>query len=104
MLTGEVVYWSSKKQPIITFSTTEAKFVEVAAYVCQTLWMRRILEKLSHAQDGCTTMRCDNSSTIEFSKIHVMHGYSKHIDVQFHFLRDFTRDGVVELVHCGFQD
>jgi hypothetical protein len=24
--------------------------------------------------------------------------------VQFHFLRDFTRDGVVELVHCGFQD
>jgi hypothetical protein len=76
MLTGEAVSWSLKKQPIITLSTTEAKFVEVAAYVCQTLWMRRILEKLSHAQDGCTTMRCDNSSTIEFSKIHVMHGYS----------------------------
>jgi hypothetical protein len=71
MLTGEAVSWSSKKQPIITLSTTEAKFVEVAAYVCQTLWMRRILEKLSHAQDGCTIMRCDNSSTIEFSKIHV---------------------------------
>ena len=34
----------------------------------------------------------------------VMHGRSKHIDVRFYFLRDLTRDEVVELVHCGSQD
>jgi hypothetical protein len=33
-----------------------------------------------------------------------MHGRSKHIDVRFHFLRDLTRDGVVELKHCGTQE
>lgn len=33
-----------------------------------------------------------------------MHGRSKHIDVRFHFLRDLTKEGVVELVHCGTQD
>jgi hypothetical protein len=66
--------------------------------------MRRILEKLNHAQDGCTTLMCDNSSTIKLSKNPIMHGHSKHIDVRFHFLRDITRDRVIELVHCGSQD
>jgi hypothetical protein len=33
-----------------------------------------------------------------------MHGRSKHIDVRFHFLRDLTRDRVIELLHCGSQD
>ena len=44
---------------------------------------------------------CDNNSTIKLSKNPVLHGRSKHIDVRFHFLRDLTRDGVVELVYCN---
>jgi len=31
----------------------------------------------------------------------MMHGRSKHIDVRFHFLRELTQTGVVELVHCN---
>ena len=33
-----------------------------------------------------------------------MHGRSKHIDVRFHFLRDLTKDGSVELVYCDTQE
>jgi hypothetical protein len=33
-----------------------------------------------------------------------MHGRSKHIDVKFHFLRDLTREGTVELVHYSTQE
>ncbi|RVW84289.1 Retrovirus-related Pol polyprotein from transposon TNT 1-94 [Vitis vinifera] len=58
------------------------------------------MKKLSHEQKGCTTIMCDNSSTIKLSRNQVMHGRSKHIDVRFHFLRDLTKDGVVELIHC----
>lgn len=97
------VSWSSRKQPIVTLSTTEAEFVAAAACACQAVWMRRILEKLSHSQTS-TIVLCDNSSTIKLSKNPVMHGRSKHIDVRFHFLRDLTREGVVKLIHCGTQD
>ena len=34
----------------------------------------------------------------------IIHGRSKHIDVRFHFLRDLTRDKVIELVHYDSQD
>ena len=33
-----------------------------------------------------------------------MHGRSKHIDVRFHFLRDLTKEGTIELVHCNTQE
>ena len=55
-------------------------------------------------QEKCTTILCDNSSTIKLSKNPVLHGRSKHIDIRFHFLRDLVKDGVVDLSHCNTQD
>ena len=47
--------WSSKKQPVVTLSTTEAKFIAAASCACQGVWLRRVLEKLGHTQSKCTT-------------------------------------------------
>jgi hypothetical protein len=33
-----------------------------------------------------------------------MHGWSKHIDVCFHFLRDLTKERIMELIYCGTRD
>lgn len=104
LLSSGAVTWSSKKQPVVTLSTTEAEFIAAASCTCQSVWMRRILEKLRHEQSECTDVFCDNSSEIKLSKNPVMHGRSKHIDVRFHFLRDLTKDGVVKLEHCGSKD
>nr|DAD19628.1 TPA_asm: hypothetical protein HUJ06_021091 [Nelumbo nucifera] len=80
ILSSGAVSWLSKKQPIVMLSTTEAEFVAAAACDCQAVWMRRVLKRLSHEQKGCTTIMCDNSSTIKLSRNPVMHGRSKHID------------------------
>ena len=96
-----VTCFFSKKQSIVTLSTTEAEFVAATVCACQGVWMKRILKELGHFDGGCTTMMCDNSSTIKLSKNLVMHGRSKHIDVRFHFLRNLTKEGTIELVHCG---
>ena len=104
MLGTRVVSWSSRKQPVVTLSTMRAEFIQVASCACQGVWLRRILEKLGHVQGVCTTIYCDNSSAIKLSRNPVLHGRSKHIDVRFHFLRELTRDGIVELVHCSTQE
>ena len=74
MLSSGAVSWSSRKQPVVSLSITEAKFIAATSCACQAIWMRRILEKLSHTQGSCTTMFCNNSSTIKLSKNPVMHG------------------------------
>ena len=104
MLSSGAVAWSSRKQPIVTLSTTEAEFVAAAACSCQAVWMKRIMQKLGYDGSKSTTIYCDNSSAIKLSKNPVMHGRSKHIDVRFHFLRELAREGIVHLKHCGTQE
>ncbi|MCI81510.1 hypothetical protein A2U01_0102784, partial [Trifolium medium] len=33
-----------------------------------------------------------------------MHGRCKHIDVRYHFLRDLTKENIIELVHCRSEE
>ncbi|MCI01256.1 copia-type polyprotein [Trifolium medium] len=103
MLGSCSISWSSKKQAIVTLSTTEAEFEAAASCACQGIWLRRILEQLGQTQK-CTIINCDNNSSIKLSKNPVMHGRCKHIDVRYHFLRDLTKEGVVELNHCSSMD
>lgn len=38
-------------------------------------------------------LHVDNRSAIELMKNHVLHGRSKHIDVRFHFIREYIERG-----------
>lgn len=96
MYGSTAVAWSSKKQPRVTLSTTEAEFIVVASCACQAFWLRRLLNELHCSQYESTLIYCDNSLAVKLSKIQVMHGRSKHIDVRFHFLQELTKkDGVL---------
>ncbi|RVW79953.1 Retrovirus-related Pol polyprotein from transposon RE2 [Vitis vinifera] len=104
MLNYGAIAWSSKKQQIVTLSTTEAEFVAAASSSCQAIWLRRLLEVLYNQQQGPTVIYCDNLSAIKLSKNLVLHGRSKHIAVRYHFLRDLCKDGVIDLVFCKSED
>ena len=104
LLSSGAISWSSKKQPIVSLSSTEAEFIAVASCACQAVWLKRVLGKLGQNQGKPTIIHCDSSSAIKLSKNPVMHGRSKHIDVLFHFLRELTKAGTVKLVHCGTQE
>lgn len=103
LMSGGAVAWSSRKQPIVTLSSTEAEYVAAATCACQAIWMRRVLKEIGHEQEDQMVLFCDNTSTIKLSKNAVMHGKSKHIRVRYHFLRDLAKEGVVQLVYCSIE-
>lgn len=82
MIGSRGVSWASKKQPVVSLSTTEAEYIAAALRACQCIWLRRILEQLGAEE---TVSLCDNSSTIQLSKNPVFPGRSKHIAVRFSF-------------------
>lgn len=104
MMSGGAVAWSSRKQPIVTLSTTEVEYVAAATCACQAIWMGRVLQEIGYEQDGEMTLFCDNTSTIKLSKNAVMHGRSKHIRVRYHFLRKLTKEGAVKLFYCSTEE
>ncbi|KAL0546984.1 hypothetical protein IC582_016904 [Cucumis melo] len=46
MMNSTAISWCSKKQSIVTLSTTEAEFVVATVCTCQVIWLRKILEEL----------------------------------------------------------
>ncbi|CAM8982129.1 unnamed protein product [Rhodiola kirilowii] len=92
-----VVSWSSKKQHVVALSKAEAEYIAVTTAACQAVWLRRILEDLKHKQEGPTRIKCDNKSAIPLAKNLVLHGRSKHIGIRYHYIREFVKDGEIEL-------
>ncbi|GKV32516.1 hypothetical protein SLEP1_g41114 [Rubroshorea leprosula] len=104
MMGTTAVSWSSRKQPIVTLSTTEAEFVAATSCACQAIWLLRILEECHFKQEEPLIIFCDNNSTIKLSKNLILHGRCKHIDVRNYFLRDLVKEGVIDLVYCRSED
>ena len=57
-----------------------------------------------HQKQGPTPIYCDNNSVIKLSKNPVLHGHIKHIDVKYHFLRNLSNDGIINLIFCRSKD
>ena len=104
MLGTGAVSWSSKKQQIVSLSTTEAEFIAATTCACQAIWLRRILEELQFNQVEATTVFCDNNLAIKLSKNPVLHRRSKHINVKYYFLGDLSNDGTIKLVYFRSKD
>lgn len=103
MLGNRDASWASKKQPIVALSTREAKYIAIAAYACQRVWIKRVLKKLGVEDEERVVIMCNKISTIQLSRNLVFHGKSKHIDVRFHFLRDLVNNINIELMYCSTQ-
>ena len=100
LIGSAAVSWMSKKQPVVSLSTTEAEYIAATSCACQCISIQRILEHLGSAEKEATKILCDNSSTIQLSNNPVFHERSKYIAVRFHFLRDLVNDQVVRLTYC----
>ena len=85
----------------MALSSSEAEYMAVTSSACQATWLRKILADFGQKQVGATNIFCDKKSAIAISRNPAFHSRTKHIDVHYHFIRDLTMKGAVQLKHCG---
>ena len=104
LIDGGAVSWSSKKQEIVSLSTTESEYVAATHATKEALWLRSLIAEVFSPVDGVITLFSDNQSAIALAKDHQYHARTKHIDVHFHFIRWVIDDGKLCLIFCPTND
>jgi len=59
--------------------------------------MRRLLGELGSPQQKKTVVLFDNQSCIAIAKNLIFHARTKHIEIQYHFVREKVLDGTISL-------
>ncbi|KAD1540679.1 hypothetical protein E3N88_42653 [Mikania micrantha] len=104
ILSGAAISWSSRKQDIVTLSSTEAEYVAATSCACHSVWLKGLLEEIGGEPLGAIVIQCDNNSAIKLSKNPVLHRRTKHIEVRFHYLRELVNEEKIQLVFCSTND
>jgi hypothetical protein len=96
---GNLVSWSSKRQPVVSRSSAEAEYRAVANGVAEAAWLRQLLAELHSPLSRSTLVYCDNVSAVYLSTNPVQHQRTKHVEIDLHFVRDYVAAGAVRVLH-----
>eukprot|EP00253_Pinus_taeda_P011075 PITA_11075 len=96
-LFGGAVSWMSKKQSVVALSTTEAEYIAATHASKEVVWLQRLCSSMGLVQEAIR-INSDSQSAIFLAKNPAYHSKTKHIDVQYHFVRDMIEEKKVLLV------
>ena len=99
-----MVSWSSKKQELVTLSTTEAEYVAQTHAAKEAIWLCCFLTELFKSVDSPTILFSDSKSAIALANDRHYHTHTKHIDIRYHFIRYIIEAGSIKLVYCPTSD
>ncbi|CAH9121509.1 unnamed protein product [Cuscuta epithymum] len=92
-LGGNLISWRSKKQPTVSKSSTEAEYRAVAYTVQDTLFIRSLLLDMGIRISSPVQLFCDNVSASYLAVNPIQHDRSKHIKIDYHFVRERVAHG-----------
>ncbi|PNX61631.1 gag-pol polyprotein, partial [Trifolium pratense] len=96
-LGDSLVSWKSKKQDIVSRSSTEAEYRAMTSTTTEIVWLRWLLSDMSVALYEPTLMYCDNKSAIQIVHNSIFHERTKHIEIDCHFTRHHLQHGTITL-------
>eukprot|EP00253_Pinus_taeda_P024973 PITA_24973 len=85
------ISWMSKKQSVVALSTREAEYMATTHASKEAVWLQRLCSSMGLVQ-GAIRIDCDSQSAIFLAKNPAYHSKTKHIDVQYQFVRDMIED------------
>lgn len=92
-----LVSWNAKKQPTVSRSSTEAEYKALANCTAEIMWVQTFLKELGIPSPPAARLWCDNLGATYLSANPVFHARTKHIEVDYHFVRERVNQKLLDI-------
>jgi len=104
LIDGGTVSWSSKRQEIVSLSTTKSEYIAATHGSKEALWLCSLISEVFGNLTNPTTLFSDNQAAITLTRDHQYHPRTKHINVRYHWIRWVIKKGSIRLIYCPTDD
>jgi intein-encoded DNA endonuclease-like protein len=88
----------------VVLSTTEAEYVAVSEVVKELKFVIQVLQSMEIKVQLPIKVHVDNVGAIWLANNKTTNERTKHVDIRAHFVREYTTDGIVEIVFVRSAD
>jgi histone deacetylase 1/2 len=99
-----LVSWSTRKQATVSRSSTEAEYKALANATAEVMWIQTLLMELGIRAPRAAKLWCDNIGAKYLSANPVFHARTKHIEVDFHFVRERVARRLLDIEYISTKD
>ncbi|XP_062114749.1 uncharacterized mitochondrial protein AtMg00810-like [Humulus lupulus] len=103
-LGDSLVSWSSKKQAVVSRSSTESEYRALAHVASEITWIKSLLKEFQFKLLERPVTWCDNISASALASNPVYHARTEHIEIDVHFVRDKVLKKELEIRYIPTSD
>ncbi|GJW08305.1 putative RNA-directed DNA polymerase [Tanacetum coccineum] len=103
-LGSNLISWTARKQRTVSRSSTEAEYKALADTVAELTWLQALLNELGIRSSSTPILWCDNLGATYLSANPIFHARTKHVEIDYHFVREKVAQGDLRVQHISTHD
>lgn len=103
-LENNLIFWVAKKQPTTSRSSIESEYKVIANTSTEVVWLNSLICELSFPPKAPAIFWCDNVGAIYLMANLKFHACTKHIKLDYHFVRELVTSRVIKTGFISTKD
>jgi histone deacetylase 1/2 len=99
-----LISWCARKQATVSRSSTETEYKALANATAEVIWVQTLLAELGVPQSRAARLWCDNIGATYLSANPMFHARTKHIEVDYHFVRERVAKKLLDILFIPSRD
>ena len=91
--------WGSKRQSVVSRSSTESKYYALALGICEGMWLQILFSELGATKERTIKMFYDSQAAISIAKNPVHHDRTKHIEIDRDYISKKINKGLAQFTY-----